>query len=52
MMEVGEEDVNPDEPNRYTQVEQAIATARDFKKYLGTVHGHTDDQYTHDQELR
>jgi len=36
----------------WEHVEQAIMTARDFNKYLGSVHGHTDDQYARDQELR
>jgi SpoVK/Ycf46/Vps4 family AAA+-type ATPase len=33
-------------------VEQAITTSRNFKKYLGAVHKHTDDQYARDNELR
>jgi hypothetical protein len=36
----------------WEHVEQAITTASVFNKYLGTVHGHTDDQYARDQEIR
>jgi SpoVK/Ycf46/Vps4 family AAA+-type ATPase len=36
----------------WEHVEQAITTSRDFKKYLGAVHKHTDDQYARDQEMR
>ena len=36
----------------WEHMEQAITTASVFNKYLGTVHGHTDDQYARDRELR
>ncbi|TKA81491.1 hypothetical protein B0A49_00543 [Cryomyces minteri] len=36
----------------WEQLEQAIRTARDFNKYLRTLHGHTDDQYAREKELR
>jgi SpoVK/Ycf46/Vps4 family AAA+-type ATPase len=36
----------------WEHVEQAITTASVFNKYLGTVHGHSDDQYARDQEIR
>jgi SpoVK/Ycf46/Vps4 family AAA+-type ATPase len=36
----------------WEHVEQAIKTARDFNRYLGGLHGHTDDQYARDRELR
>lgn len=36
----------------WEHLEQAIRTARDFNKYLRTLHGHTDDQYAREKELR
>jgi SpoVK/Ycf46/Vps4 family AAA+-type ATPase len=36
----------------WEHVEQAIKTARDFNRYLGGLHGHTDDEYARDRELR